>query len=911
MMTPERWQHLKPLFHSALEQQPRERAAFLNQACAGDAQLRAELESLIAAHEQSGEFLDAPAYAVAATLLVGDLLTGLAVGQSLGHYEIVGWLGAGGMGEVYLAKDKKLDRQVAIKILNEKFSQHEANLRRFTQEARAASALNHPNILVIHEIGEGEHTHFIVSEFVEGQTLRDILKEKSLLLPEVLDVSIQIANALTVAHAAGIVHRDIKPENIIVRPDGVAKILDFGLAKLVAHRPIGFEDTTIKQNETAKGVILGTVNYMSPEQAKGERVDERTDIFSCGAMMYEMLAGRTPFVGNTTAETFANVLNAEPPPLARFATDVPDELARIIARTLRKNKDERYQTMKGLLADLKDMRDTLAFEERWEKSHPPEAEKTRQMLPATTGDAHRPTAEHPTRERKTRWHSLTPARRAVIFAAALVAIVAGAFAYRWQWKQTFGTSQPEIKSLAVLPLKSLDAGENYLGLGIADAVIRRISQTGELTVRPTSAVRRYLNEDTDALTAARQLNADAVLEGSIQRADDRVRVGVNLLRTSDDVSLWTDSFDMRMTDIFTIQDTVAQQVAARLRLQLDPSQQARLTNRYTSNPEAYEYYLKGQASLEQISNAIGDLQPTEASIGYFKKAIALDPKYALAYASLAQSYMWIANFNDPDNPAWVGLMQQALAQAESLDPQLVETHTVRFEYFFSRYGDWNLAQAAREARQAVALSPSVGHLELGTIYDHLGLDEATGLREFQRVVEIDPTNTFAQGRLVESYMLYGKFDESNELNRRYFGESYAPALIGMGQFDEAESLLETSVKKKPGDLVNRSYLALVLALKGKHRDAEAAIPAILHEARNNRAYHHMTYNIACIYALAGKTSESVKWLRTTADTGMPNYPLFERDPYLNRIRQAPEFIRFMEELKAQYERYKREFAPTP
>ena len=270
----------------------------------------------------------------------------------------------------------------------------------------------------------------------------------------------------------------------------------------------------------------------------------------------------------------------------------------------------------------------------------------------------------------------------------------------------------------------------------------------------------------------------------------------------------------------------------------------------------------------------------------------------------------MANFNDPDNPSWVELAQLALAQAESLDPQLAEIHAARFEYYFSKYGNWDLAKAAHEARQAIALDPNVGdgHIGLGTIYDHLGMDEAIGLRETQRALEIDPTNTFAQTRLIECYELYGKFDEALEARRRFFGSGGPPlSLMVKGRLDEAQPLLEEAVRKNPGDLRAQARLALLIALRGKFQEAEAVIPSILEKARNNRAYHHITYDIACIYALAGKTDDAVKWLRTTTDTGMPNYPLFVRDPFLDRIRKSPAFIRLISDLKIRWEAYQREF----
>ncbi|MEO6051538.1 MAG: protein kinase [Pyrinomonadaceae bacterium] len=303
------------------------------------------------------------------------------------------------MGEVYLAKDKKLGRQVAVKILNEKFSLDESSLQRFISEAKAASSLNHPNILVIYEIGEEDEVHYIVSEFINGKTLRELLKGESLKRSELLDIAIQTANALTAAHEAHLVHRDIKPENIMIRPDGYVKILDFGLAKLVEHQNIsvlGLEDETAQLNHTAKGVILGTVNYMSPEQAKGERVDERTDIFSLGVVIYEMVAGRTPFAGDSIPETFANLINKEAQPLSRSSPNVPVELQRIVAKMLSKSKDERYQTAKEILIDLKDVRQDLEFQNKLERIGTPDPQEartqvfnstTRDLLPQTTSSA--------------------------------------------------------------------------------------------------------------------------------------------------------------------------------------------------------------------------------------------------------------------------------------------------------------------------------------------------------------------------------------------------------------------------------------------------------------------------------------------------------------------------------------------
>ncbi|MDQ3133342.1 MAG: serine/threonine-protein kinase, partial [Acidobacteriota bacterium] len=524
-MKAERWQQVERLYHAALESEPESRASFLDEACAGDAELRGEVESLLGYEERAERFIESPALEVAAGLMAEDGTPAMS-GRRISHYKIISSLGAGGMGEVYLAEDTTLRRKVALKLLPDFFTKDPDRLRRFAQEARAASALNHPNIITIHEIGEIEDTHYIVIEYVAGETLRRRIAStsgKGMKLAEAVEMAAQIAAALAAAHEAGITHRDIKPENVMVRPDGIVKVLDFGLAKLteVAPSVVDSRAATLVRNDTETGMVMGTPGYMSPEQARGEKVDARTDIFSLGAMLYEMVVGRAPFAGATTSETIAALLRDEPPPLI----GAPPALARIVSRALHKDRSERYQTANEMLADLRRHKQNLDIESHSPRAASPEGgDET-----ATANVAARSTAP---RAGRSRGSSFSP-RRAVIYAGVLIALTLGALGYAWRWRQTSVAPQAEIKSLAVLPLKSLDAGENYLGLGIADAVIRRISQTGELIVRPTSAVRRYLNEDTDALAAARQLNADAVLEGSVQRADDRLRVSVNLLRTAD------------------------------------------------------------------------------------------------------------------------------------------------------------------------------------------------------------------------------------------------------------------------------------------------------------------------------------------------------------------------------------------
>jgi len=790
------------------------------------------------------------------------------------------------MGEVYLARDTRLDRNVALKILPPTVAADPDRMMRFAREAKAASALNHPNIITIYEIDHADSTAFIATEFIEGVTLRERVRAQPMPPVEALNVAAQIATALAAAHANGIIHRDIKPENVILRRDGIVKVLDFGLAKLTGQESSGGGDgdaPTRAHLKTATGLVMGTATYMSPEQARGEEVDGRTDIFSLGVVLYELLTGHLPYEGSNIYEIIAAILNdREAPPLSRHISAIPAELERIVGKALRKNRDERYQTVKDLLLDLQSLGHRLQLE----KTHPAASSRTDG---AAIGASTRRVL-----------------LRVVAIVCGLIVLVGGAIGYRL-WRQARVLIQPEIKSLAVLPLKSLDAGENYLGLGIADATIRRISQTGSLIVRPTSAVSRYLTEDTDALTAAKQLGADSVLEGSLQRAAGRLRVSVNLLRCVDGKSLWADSFDMAMADIFTVQDTVAQQVASRLRLQLDASQQAQLTKHYTSDPVAYDFYLRGVYNFDQRMR--DPSQMLDRAITFYKKAIEVDPNFALAHAQLAYAYAVLGVFIDPTQPAWVAHTKEEITRAQELDPQLAETHLVRFQLLYSEFEGYQGEAAAREALLANRLNPNVGHGELAYIYIHLGLEDL-GARELARAYEIDPTSDALRETTRLTYEVQGRYDDyAADRSVRHDGRMEVLYLIAKGRLDDAQKAIDHAFLSQADRITLPSTYALLLAAKGNFSAAEAEIPLILAKhPLKDPLYHHVTYDIACIYAMQGKSAQAVKWLRESAVSGYHLYPRYTRDSLLTRIQQSREFTQFLAEMKAENDRYRHEFS---
>lgn len=497
--------------------------------------------------------------------------------------------------------------------------------------------------------------------------------------------------------------------------------------------------------------------------------------------------------------------------------------------------------------------------------------------------------------------------RTTFAAAVLLALALGGLIL-WQVRRNRTKTPVEIKTLAVLPFKSQipENQTDYLGLGIANEIITKMSQTGALNIRPTSAVRKYTNQEVDALQAARELQVDAVLDGTYLRVGNQLRITVNLLRVTDGASLWAETFDQQFTDIFAIQDRVSQQVAQRLWLRLNATEKERLTKRYTSNPVAYSYYAKGMYHFYDIGPAVASRSDSELAVDLFKKAIELDPQYALAHAQLGYTYTKIAVFQE-DNPTLIEQAKLELGIAERIDPQLADVHLARFFIAFSQYEGWEVDKAMHELRMAQQLDPNVGNTELVDLYSHIGLEEET-TKALEQALKIDPNNEEAKSAYVNALLISARPDQALEASWKFFNrEPDLRYLVEKRMVKQAEAPVEAEYKREPDAVWKFVYQFLLKALNGKHEEAQTGIPLILAKERRYRGYHHDTYNIARIYALGGKSQEAVKWLRTTAAEGFPHYPLLVRDTFLDPIRDDPSFKHFVEEMKERWQGYRRKF----
>jgi serine/threonine protein kinase/Tfp pilus assembly protein PilF len=679
-MKAERWQQVNDLFQSAAERAPEERAAFLDEACHGDEGLCREVESLLASYERAENFIESPAFEVAPELLTNDR-AGALVGELIGQYRIESLIGVGGMGEVYLARDERLGRKVALKLLPKHLTADETQLTRFKTEARSASALNHPNILTVYEIGAEGNRQFIAMEFIEGMTLRASLACERMNLHAALEIAVQVASALAAAHETGVVHRDIKPENIMLRPDGYVKVLDFGIAKLTEQRSASdhYEVGTTAVLETRPGLVLGTGRYMSPEQTRGQKVDARSDIWSLGVVLYEMVGGIPPFRGETPSDCIASILKTEPPPLSGVLSDVPLKLESILQKALRKNSDERYQTIKEMLADLRNLKGE------------PEAEGTSPRIKARAESIVSKIKDH---------------KRGVLLTLAATILAAGAFAYSFFFVAP--APSPNEKSIAVLPFENLseDKSNAYFADGIQDEILTRLSKVADLKVISRTSTQRYKNTSQNLAEIANQLGVANLLEGSVQKTNDQVRVNVQLIRAANDSHLWAETFDRRLTDIFSVESEVAKAIADQLRAHLTGREEQAIAARPTDNPEAYDAYLRGLAYTlktgDTAANALGAQK-------YLREAVRLDPKFALSWALL--SYVDALGYLTLTLQPTVALreeVRQAAETALTLQPNLGEALMAKGYYYYACLKDYDAAvRYFEQARQFLPNSSQI------------------------------------------------------------------------------------------------------------------------------------------------------------------------------------------------------------
>jgi serine/threonine protein kinase len=579
-MTPARFQTIEEIFLAALEQQPDQVSAFLDTACDGDAVLRREVEALLASDQRAGRFIERSTVGLATKIIQKGHADSL-VGQTIGHYKISESIGTGGMGEVYLATDIVAGRKAALKLLPLRFTGDAGRLNRFQHEAHAVVALNHPNILTVYEIGEDHSIHYIASELIEGETLRDHLARGPIQLSEAVDVAMQVASALAAAHQAGIVHRDIKPENIMLRPDGYVKVLDFGIAKLAEEQlPATMpRDEALLLVETNLGSILGTVRYMSPEQACGAQVDKTTDIWSLGVVLYEMVTGHVPFTGDTPREVMSAIVEKEPPSLTNYVADAPAELQQIISKTLRKDRGHRYHSAHELLQALKGFRHKLEVEAELQRSSAARS-----------------------------WLHRKPALVALLL---LLLVVVLALPLPFYWHRNLTTSSPPEKSIAVLPFENLsrDPDNAYFADGIQEEILTRLASIADLKVISRTSSQRYQSKPRNLREIAKQLGVANILEGSVQKAADQVRVNVKLVNAQTDSHLWADSYDRRLTDIFGVESEIAKGIAESLQAKLTGPEEQVLAVKPTNNPEAYDVYLRGLAFEGRSFSSYGTYSP--------------------------------------------------------------------------------------------------------------------------------------------------------------------------------------------------------------------------------------------------------------------------------------------------------------
>jgi serine/threonine-protein kinase len=853
-----------------------------------------EVESLIESDGEARTFLETPALDDAARFLADEKTVSVAP-ERLGPYKILRPIGSGGMGEVYLAEDTRLGRKAAVKVLAATFAADQNRVQRFKQEARAASALNHPNILTIYEIGEHDSILFIASEFVDGRTLRSRIRAGDLTTIEAVDIGAQAAMALGAAHEAGIVHRDVKPENIMVRPDGYVKILDFGLAKLIERPARGDSEAEAASTfKTEPGVIMGTPHYMSPEQVRGLDLDARTDIFSLGAVLYEMITGRLAFDGGSVSDIIAAILDKEPPRVTEDDVALPAELEQVVFKALRKSREQRYASAADLAAALSAVCKKMETRpEAWRRLGPRGAGNRGEVeggdLGGTRLQEGRDTVER--RAVSTGSHGgrrhLTRINRYGIWAAIGLIVIAVVIA---AVTRLAGNRAP-IDSVAVLPFKNTDGDSSleYLSDGIPESVVYALSRVSSLKVTSFSSVIRYKGQDKNAQELGHDLGVKAVVMGRIHRDGDDFAISAELVDVRDNTSLWGDHYHRKLTDILTAQEDIAREIYDKLRLRLSPSDQEALTRRYTDNSEAYRLYLQGRYYWNKR-----DPEGIKQAIEYFKQAIERDPNYALAFAGLADAYA-VPSSGLPAKDR-MSEAEKAARTALAKDDNLAEAHA-SLGYIKYRF-HWDGPGAEREFKRATELNPNyaAGHQLFGQFLGFDGRFDAA-MAELKHAADLDPLVPgiwtdigwilFCEeqyDKAIEQYERAVKIDANFHLAHLYLGRCYAQQ--GLYKQSMEENLKGRMLRGDNPEVLEG--LRRSFEVSGWNGYLRRALQLALEASKKGPGQE---LDIAALYARLGEDADALKWLDKAVEEREDRLVGLKTDPVFKSLRSQPGFER--------------------